>query len=687
MFAKYFAFGFPFNPVAPENFTEVSSAVRVTGIVKKLIKSKTPGFDVEGAKDNPFDKMVENTDHILFLGNEVSTSTLDKELFNSDMTRHVEMLEALNNQKLFNRYMLVNTDSYISCIQEQAFLQGTFSPERGKILFSHISDFAESRAGVSDIFDENGANKLLDDISSDFPHKSERAKRLSFLVKLYAHYFSSDNLKQKCLAALADLAIEDLESEKNVHSAVKFLWALSVYFTQPALFYLVYQEYRTLITVKNFPWLYFSALERMVDFVKDNGGLSWCLADAVCLEVSDVMENDNFDDKRVHLALSEIFSFDGAFVNQLDASITLLKNLQGYTDTLATLLAKMDESVATEMKKQVNDILPKPEPIKATKLKDLSTSLLNSFKTIERDCEKIIAEAPDSAALEKAIAKYENEALELGKAPLENITRLSELSELKSRDAASLNESKKAKRAGAEPAKDRYLEAVKRFCDGYAAVLDAEKGNLSEKELLDMAVEEVNELEGQVRDLRGQLLSKTELTNKLQLQVEKLQSSSFNVGGDVELSNLIMKIHAGRASVYEVVQAVLIINGDTMLISKSLMDDIEKQSGFERIELLFKKLLTLTSKQFVDTYTEKGSAGCFSLFTKTELAFRESNVTQASYPRVFNVDGREYDCKAHLKLGKDNTAQNMLRVYFAVEGGKVVIGNVDRHMPTMGRGE
>jgi hypothetical protein len=155
----------------------------------------------------------------------------------------------------------------------------------------------------------------------------------------------------------------------------------------------------------------------------------------------------------------------------------------------------------------------------------------------------------------------------------------------------------------------------------------------------------------------------------------------------VELSNLIMKIHAGRASVYEVVQAVLIINGDTMLISKSLMDDIEKQSGFERIELLFKKLLTLTSKQFVDTYTEKGSAGCFSLFTKTELAFRESNVTQASYPRVFNVDGREYDCKAHLKLGKDNTAQNMLRVYFAIEGGKVVIGNVDRHMPTMGRGE
>jgi hypothetical protein len=687
MFANYFAFGFPFNPVDSKNFTEISSVVRTTGLIKKLIKSKTPIFDVVAAKENPYQNMIESSDNILFLGNDVPTNTLDEELFSADMLRHVAMLESAGDNRVFNRYMLSNTDSYISCVQEQSFLKNTFTPSRGQIIYSHIASYAKKRAGVEDIFDEKGSNEMLDRMRSDYPHKSERAKRLSFLIKLYGSCFSSDNLKQKCLATLADLAIEDLENETNVIDAVRYLWALSVHFTQPELFYIVYQEYKPLITVEEFPWLYFSALDRMIDFVKEKGGLSWCLADAVCFEVSETLKSEHFDDKRIHSALCEIFSFDGAFVNQLDASIAMIKDLQKYTDELYELIKKMDESVADDLKKQVYDILPKPEAIKPTKLKDLFTILLNSIKTIERDCEKLIADLPDTKGLEKSITKYESEAMELAKAPLDNIARLTELAAMKDKDMASLAEVNSIKSAEAEPAKNKYVEAIKRFSEDYTAIAAAQKDSLSEKELLDVVIEEVNELEGQVRDLRGQLHSKTELANKLQNQVEKLQSSSFSVCGDVELSSLMLKIHNGRATVYEVMQAVLIINGDSMVISQSLMDDIEKQNGFERSEVLFKKILLLTSQQFADTYSEKGSNGCFSLFTKTELAFRESNGTQSSYPRVFNVDGKEYDCKAHLKIGKDNTAQNMLRVYFAVEGDKVIIGNVERHMPTMGRGD
>lgn len=687
MFANYFSFGYPFNPVDAKNFTEVSSAIRVTGLVKKLIKSRTPIFDSEQAKDEPYDGMLESSSHILFLGHKVPTNTIDRELFTSDMRRHVEMLESAGDEKLMNRYMLVNTDTYISCIEEQSFLKDEFAPNRGQILYRHISEFASERAGIDDIFDEKSANSILDSISCEYPHKSEIAKRLSFLVKLYANYFSSNNLKQKCVAKLADLAIEDLENQTNIDSAVRYLWALSVHFGQPALFYLIYKEYKTLITVKDFPWLYFSALECISEYVKAKGGLSWCLSDAVCVEVSEVMKNEAIDSKKVHLAFSEIFSFDGAFVNQLDASVSLLKEIQEYTECLYKLIYELDENVASDLKRQINDILPKPEAIKSTKLKDLATSLLNSYKTIERDCEEVVEGLSSVKELEKAVFKYDKEALALAKAPLDNIARLTDLSEMKKRDVAALSEMNAVKTEEAEKVKKRYLDNVIRFCEGYAKVSVAEKDNLSEKELFDVAIEEMNELEEQVRDLRGQLLSKTELAAKLQTQVEKLQSSSFNVCGDVELSNLMLKIHGGRATVHEVMQAALIINGDSMIISKSLMDDIEKQNGFERCEALFKKIILLTSQQFADTYTEKGSSGCFSLFTKTELAFRESNGTQSSYPRVFNVDGTEYDCKAHLKIGKDNTAQNMLRVYFAVEGGKVVIGNVERHMPTMGRGD
>jgi hypothetical protein len=687
MFANYFAFGFPFNPVDSKNFTEISSVVRTTGLIKKLIKSKTPIFDVVAAKETPYQNMIESSDNILFLGNEVPTNTLDEELFSADMLRHVEMLESAGDNRVFNRYMLVNTDSYISCVQEQSFLKNTFTPSRGQIIYRNIGSFAKKRAGVDDIFDEKGTNDILDNMRSDYPHKSERAKRLSFLIKLYGNCFSSDDLKQKCLVTLADLAIEDLENKTNVSDAVKYLWALSVYFTQPELFYIIYQEYKPLITVEEFPWLYFSALDRMIDFVKEKGGLSWCLADAVCFEVSEVLKNEYFDDKRVHASLCEIFSFDGAFVNQLDTSVAMIKDIQAYTEELYALISKMDESVADELKKQVYDLLPKPEAVKPTELKDLWIILLNNIQTIEKDCEKVIADLPDTKGIEKSIQKHESEAMALAKAPLDNIARLTELAAMKEKDVTSLAEVSSIKSAEAEPAKNKYIEAIKRFAEDYAKIAAAQKDNLSEKELLDVVIEEVNELEGQVRDLRGQLHSKTELASKLQNQVEKLQSSSFSVCGDVELSGLMLKIHNGRATVHEVMQAVLMINGDSMVISQSLMDDIEKQNGFERSEVLFKKILLLTSQQFADTYSEKGSNGCFSLFTKTELAFRESSGTQSSYPRVFNVDGQDYDCKAHLKIGKDNTAQNMLRVYFAVDGGKVIIGNVERHMPTMGRGD
>lgn len=43
------------------------------------------------------------------------------------------------------------------------------------------------------------------------------------------------------------------------------------------------------------------------------------------------------------------------------------------------------------------------------------------------------------------------------------------------------------------------------------------------------------------------------------------------------------------------------------------------------------------------------------------------------------------DCRAHLRIGVDNTEQNKIRVYFAIENGTLYIGEITRHLPTQSK--
>lgn len=50
--------------------------------------------------------------------------------------------------------------------------------------------------------------------------------------------------------------------------------------------------------------------------------------------------------------------------------------------------------------------------------------------------------------------------------------------------------------------------------------------------------------------------------------------------------------------------------------------------------------------------------------------------------RHFYFNGKKKTCLYHLRIGVNCTEQHMIRIYFTIEDGKVLIGDVNKHLPS-----
>lgn len=145
----------------------------------------------------------------------------------------------------------------------------------------------------------------------------------------------------------------------------------------------------------------------------------------------------------------------------------------------------------------------------------------------------------------------------------------------------------------------------------------------------------------------------------------------------------------GKTPLERALKLAIIESGVEVHASPATLKSVAQNKCFARIDVFFNKMSVLLSRQFMDDYTATGSQGAFKYFTKTELAFNESETTMATKPqtRKFTFDdGVERTCVNHIRIGVDGTEQNMLRIYFTIEDGKVFIGDITKHLPVSNHG-
>jgi|GEM_PF-6795874 len=199
-------------------------------------------------------------------------------------------------------------------------------------------------------------------------------------------------------------------------------------------------------------------------------------------------------------------------------------------------------------------------------------------------------------------------------------------------------------------------------------------------------------LEDEVLTLQEELDTRNLEFKQLQarlFQLEKATTTSNAVSSELNREDalpygLVEDFMNSSQSLVDVAKLLNAHFKDRLRISPTAWKSMESNKTFCRNAVFFEKMRKLLSADFMRSYIKKGSLGAFEYFTKTELAFRESDTTMSSIPetRQFMFDDNiERECSYHLRIGTSGTRQHMLRIYFTIEDEVIYIGEVTPHLP------
>ncbi len=231
-----------------------------------------------------------------------------------------------------------------------------------------------------------------------------------------------------------------------------------------------------------------------------------------------------------------------------------------------------------------------------------------------------------------------------------------------------------------------FLQEVEKAVCEYNEFVQHYNDSLVEKKSQNL--EEVETLKGLLSDSEYRL-SEALRNNKLILQdsskeLSKAYAAINSIKQNDPVSNLISIIECENILV-EIVNQIT-SSRPWVKISNRLIKDLEDINCFSKPAELAKALGTLTSKEFIDAYSSGGSAAAFNYFSKTALAFKESESTMSNHSlrkrREFMFADKKVVCEPHIRIGVNNTEQQQLRVHFSIEGEEIYIGYIGRHLPT-----
>ena len=252
-----------------------------------------------------------------------------------------------------------------------------------------------------------------------------------------------------------------------------------------------------------------------------------------------------------------------------------------------------------------------------------------------------------------------------------------------------LRERKREATEKLERANQALIDNLNGLFDLLTRMLDEMKGLTNDSEVSSEDAQEklIKGLKANNYDLNRQV---TELRDKLSQSIERQLSKNVKTddatrGADLSLKDT-LELCEKELSLSGVLRLITIKYPDNVSVAPRVWKSLRDNKHFSRKGLLYEKLRTLCSPEFLEGYQKGGSENAHNYFTKDEIAFGESEATIANKPtsRTFTFDdGITKDCQMHLRIGVDGKKQHTLRVYFVLADNHVYIGEIVTHLPTI----
>lgn len=696
MTSKFHELGCPFNPTSDEFNFDFPSNVRLTGVLKKIVRGNTrmlakqdllQGFDdICYHAGIPHDDIHEIRGGVYRAINSIPNYNKNKgRLYSLIMSEEVmsKYREEMFNRSgsMYDKFACIVFDLYERILSSRGMQSADVNEKYKAQLFKNERRLGSGAFVISDL--------LLNESSGDFGFDGEDTR---------------GNIVQVILSAAYEKEFQN--------DVVLAIWGISFIMDVPVAFAVFYDLWSDLFSKEKYPFLNFFVLKAVIGEVKSLGSDDESLIKSYDEDeylMSFFLTKTQFDINRSRelnkpsseLLLSLRHDFNtvpmmphaGHAIDSLDNAVSeFFVSHQKTVEQIAHILgmdkAELPKSVEAPEKISVS-LLSKASDFSAFngvlgRLFELKTSAKHIIAAFDECVSADDSEGKNIQQLiqiltanhEKLLA-VQSEAKVLGDDPIKNFNDIKVLfdqAEILAQEVGEL--------------KGILFTVINETLDAILALRDDAFG------LIESALADVDEQQDVVSKDRflfvdGELSDALSREKDLMVQIEKLKASQLEVGAVAAKSDIskelstIAKVALGCSTVKTVMSLIMDIHGERVVVSSKAKKSIREFGLFKHIERLFESLDKLASKEFIDAYMSGGSVKAFSFFTKKELSFQESKSTKSKCNREFTFpDKKVLDCRAHIRIGVDNTEQNMLRVYFAIENGVLYIGEVARHLPT-----
>ena len=568
---------------------------------------------------------------------------------------------------------------------------------------------------ANNVFKKNGLISLFNDLINNVMPKCEPSdyvksvsRALDSKLEAATQTLFKDDYTADEFEALFEMVLSLIENKVKLRRAITAVWTISVASGDMGVFCYVYGAFRDSFIESDFPHLNFELIRRFSTLLLEDKEIHYIDENLPTTVAEPSQSTPTTEVNNYVNSLATELSSNGPALEKLSTLCSSLESDEG-------LKVKRNgvELLKNEIKEYTYSITQSAESIFDEKFdllvqfKIASDDLIDQLKLIERDenvfyqkvfkelmrvsstlkdCnEQITAIKKTNITLEARIAKIHTQAAQFSKDVLGNVDNIVKM---------------KASLDSAQDEKQQLLgnAGLKATLKQATASLEGPKNAITEcSQFKLISSDEITQKESEIEWLNSELITaneeKSNVTTELAQSKQKLAAlnaqlqatqSSAVVGYEKpDLSTEIMALLEGKGGITDMFNLVQKLWPDNIVMSERAIKSMSNIKHFKNFSGLFNKLNTLVSDTFIETYTNKGSIGAFNFLSKNELSFQESHIVKCRNTRSIKFkDYGNVDCKAHLKIGVDNSEQHMLRVYFAIINKKIYVGDVCRHLPT-----
>tara|TARA_B110000211_G_scaffold172706_1_gene194990 strand:- start:4084 stop:6120 length:2037 start_codon:yes stop_codon:yes gene_type:complete len=655
----FYLIGTPFDPTLDKNYTDIPSVLKVPSKQKKMMVVKCSDFNEV--------KFVNQV--MLFLIHSLSSAGLLEGGLRQKVLFDLSSVKYSNEHNPFVHFE-INYPDFVNSLKAKFRLVASKSPQAKSRLLnnynaiyrSSLHAFFQSKANVnfnfnwkvdySQLSSEMDASQLQQ-VQKDEFNQSDHTTYNSLQSSIQG---LTSSLKHQCNVVLTH-AIINIKTPAKITASIRLLWQICYDYNIAEFFLRFYLNAKSVFTPERFPFLHIETLASASKSLNDDdqlktlsirlklkmfaGNLSTLMAKDMhpmflSLKLKELVQEGNLP------SIHEITFFINNYYDDFKkyaVSDNVISKLNSITS--------LDNTAIISLSQAMPEIVAINSSLHA--VHDDLNILQDSYS--EENKHKTQLEIINKEAAKLALNALDNlEAL--------NALKLKQTVLKNSHPNLSISLEKKALKT------IDILEQNIRSFNKLDAELDLE--NVQMQNL----ITEMDRLEAENR-------SQKEMIHQLKSQNEIVSSNENKVSTlpAFEIASLIKK--PSIISVIDTINAVY----NTIELSPKAKSEIAKITEFHRFDMLLSKMNILASKEFIDLYERSGSQACFSLLTRKELAFQESKTTKNKKLRDFTFnDGKSRECKAHLRICSGFQEQNVLRVYFSIENGKLYIGMIAKHL-------